>query len=60
VEAAKELPARGVLKPPHMVAEKRFPGKFSAAPAVVVKIPVGLRMKPARWQLDCLDGRLPA
>ncbi len=47
VEAAKELLSQDMQKPSHGVGEKRFLGKFSAAPAVVVKIPAGLRTKPA-------------
>ncbi len=31
-----------------------------AAPAVMVKIPVGLRTRPTWWQLDCLGGWQPA
>jgi hypothetical protein len=46
VEAVKELPARGVQKPPCGVGEKRFPGIFSTAPAAMVEIPVGLTPSP--------------
>jgi hypothetical protein len=47
VEAAKELPARGMQKPPCRVEEKQFLGVFSAALAVMVEIPVGLRTRTA-------------
>ncbi len=60
VEAAKELPAWGVQKPPHGVGEKRFPGGFSAAPAAMVKKPAGLKMRSAWKQLDRLGGQRPA
>jgi hypothetical protein len=60
VEAAKELPVWGVQKPPRGVGEKWFLGGFSAAPAVMVKMPVGLRTRPTWWQLDCLGGWRPA
>jgi hypothetical protein len=46
LEAEKELLARGVQKPLHCVGEKRFLGEFSAAPAVMVKIPAGLKTRP--------------
>jgi hypothetical protein len=39
-------------KPPCGVGEKRFQDKFSAAPAALVEIPVGLRTRPAWWLLD--------
>jgi hypothetical protein len=35
---------------------KQFLGKFSAAPAAMVKIPASLRMRPAWWELDRLGG----
>jgi hypothetical protein len=58
VEAAKELPAWGVQKPPRGVGETLFLGGFSAAaPAAMVEIPEGLRTRPAWWQLDRLGGR---
>jgi hypothetical protein len=57
VEAAKELPARSVQKPPWGVGEKQFPVGFSAAPAAMVKKPAGLRTRVAWKQLGCLGGR---
>jgi hypothetical protein len=59
VEARKELPARGVQKPPCRVGEKQFQGEFSAAPDGMVKIPAGLRTRPAWWQLDRLGRQRP-
>ncbi len=59
VEARKELLARGVQKPPCGVGEKQFPGEFSAAPDAMVKIPAGLRTRPAWWQLDRLGRQQP-
>ncbi len=47
MEAAKELSAWGVQKPPSGVGEKRFLGELSAAPAGMVKKPVGLKTRPA-------------
>jgi hypothetical protein len=49
-----ELPAQGVQKPPCGVGEKQFPGRFSAAPAAMVKKPTGLKTRPTWKQLDCL------
>jgi hypothetical protein len=57
VEAAKELPAQGMQKPPRGVGEKPFPDGFLAAPATIVKKPAGLRTRPAGRQLDRLDSR---
>ncbi len=57
MKAAKELPAWVVQKRPCGVGGKRFPGKFSAAPVVMVEIPAGLRTRAAWWQLDCLGGQ---
>ncbi len=54
MEAAKELPAQGVQKPPRGVGKKQFSGGFLAAPAAVVKKPVGLKTRPAWKQLDRL------
>jgi hypothetical protein len=56
VEAAKELLAQGVQKPPRRVGEKQFLGGFSAAPTVMMEIPAGLRTRPTWWQLDRLGG----
>jgi hypothetical protein len=50
VKAGKELPTQGVQKPPRGVGDKRFPGEFLAAPAVMVKIPAGLRTSQGRRQ----------
>ncbi len=38
---------------------KTLPGEFSAASAVIAKIPAGLRTRPAWWQLDCLGWQWP-
>jgi hypothetical protein len=45
VGAAKELPAQGMQKPPCGVGEKQSLGKFSAAPAAMVKKSAGLKTR---------------
>jgi hypothetical protein len=45
VQAAKELLARSLQKPPCRVGEKWFPGRFSAAPAAMVKIAADLKTR---------------
>jgi hypothetical protein len=53
VEAVKGLPVPGVQKPPCWVG-KQFWDRFEVAPKKMVKIPAGLKMRPAWWRWDCL------
>jgi hypothetical protein len=60
VEAAKELLAQGMQKPPRRVGEKQFPSGFSAAPAAMVKKPACQKTRPTWKQLDRLGRLRPA
>jgi hypothetical protein len=53
VEAVKALPVSGVQKPPRWVG-KQFLDCFEVAPKKMVKIPAGLKTRPAWWWWDCL------